>query len=87
MVMSNFQTIDSIINQAISQSHDRNELWIHIITALYCRKLCEIGVYKGEFSAKLLQSIPIIEQYILIDPWKNLLNWNKPANLSDEHFN
>ena len=28
----------------------------------------------------------MIETYYMIDPWRNLADWNKPANTSDEQF-
>ena len=47
---------------------------------------CEVGVWKGQFAETLLSQIPEIERYTLIDPWRNLPDWNKPANKSDIEF-
>lgn len=46
----------------------------------------EIGVWKGEFSEALLQACPEIATYYLVDPWRHLTGWNKPANVSQEQF-
>ncbi|GLT10408.1 class I SAM-dependent methyltransferase [Sulfitobacter porphyrae] len=65
---------------------DRDSLWISLLTQLECRDVCEIGVLRGEFSEILLEGCPQIETYTMIDPWRNLDNWNKPTNKSDEIF-
>ena len=46
--------------------------------------MAEIGVYRGQFAAALLDDCPGIETYYMIDPWRNLADWNKPANKSDD---
>ena len=48
--------------------------------------MAEIGVYRGDFAAALLQQCPDISRYYMIDPWKHLDNWNKPANQDDLVF-
>ncbi len=48
--------------------------------------MVEIGVYRGEFAAALLERCTGIEKYYMIDPWKHLDNWNKPANQGDTIF-
>jgi hypothetical protein len=49
--------------------------------------MAEVGVYKGDFAAKLLESCDSIQEYYMIDPWRHLDDWNKPANTDDTSFN
>ena len=48
--------------------------------------MAEIGVYEGDFAAALLQNCPGIAKYYMIDPWRHLDDWNKPANQQDAVF-
>ena len=50
------------------------------------RTVLELGVWKGELAAHLLSSLSQIERYYLLDPWRNLENWDKPFNLDDQAF-
>lgn len=78
--------IDGIVASAVADSTDRAGLWVRLVKDLECRTLCEVGVWRGEFAELLLNKIPAIEKYTLIDPWRNLPSWNKPANKSDIEF-
>jgi hypothetical protein len=84
-IMNNHE-VKSAVEKAVKISNDRTSLWTNILSELDCRCLCEVGVWKGEFVESLLQSLNRIESYTLIDPWKNLPNWNKSANMSDIEF-
>jgi hypothetical protein len=64
----------------------RLELWTRFVEATGARTVAEIGVYRGRFAAALLDACPRIETYYMIDPWRNLADWNKPANTTDERF-
>lgn len=48
--------------------------------------MAEVGVYRGDFAAKILAECNSLKKYYMIDPWKHLEDWNKPANKSDEVF-
>jgi hypothetical protein len=65
----------------------RLALWAKVITEQKIQTVAEVGVYRGEFAESLLSSCPNIITYYLIDPWRHLENWNKPANKDDETFN
>lgn len=65
---------------------DRVELWKKIIQKSKAKTAAEIGVYKGAFAEKILKECPGINQYYMIDPWRNLENWNKPANRTNDIF-
>jgi hypothetical protein len=64
----------------------RVELWTRFVAETAARTVAEIGVYRGRFAALLLDACPGIETYYMVDPWRNLDDWNKPANKSDEVF-
>ncbi|MES0861352.1 class I SAM-dependent methyltransferase [Ruegeria sp. SCPT10] len=78
--------LDEIIEQAIGVSQDRHQLWVNLSSRLKCRSVCEVGVWKGQFAETLLTQVAQIEHYTLIDPWRNLPDWNKPANKTDIEF-
>jgi methyltransferase family protein len=65
---------------------NRVELWTKFVAASGAADLAEIGVYRGQFAQKLLAGAPDIARYYLIDPWRHLDDWNKPANKSDDVF-
>jgi len=48
--------------------------------------MAEVGVYEGDFARTILQNCESIRKYYMIDPWKHLDNWNKPANQDDRTF-
>ena len=50
------------------------------------KNFAEIGVWRGEFAEHILRRCPSIEHYYMVDPWRHLDDWNKPANVSDPEF-
>ncbi len=70
----------------ISNTINRYELWEKIINKNGLIKICEIGVYKGDFAYHILKKCTSIEEYHIIDPWRNLSNWKKPWNHDDLQF-
>ena len=70
----------------INNSNDRYDLWSNFLTLFKLETICELGVYKGDFAYKILKGCSFIKRYIMIDPWKNLSNWNKPANHTKDKF-
>jgi hypothetical protein len=65
---------------------DRLDLWTRFARETEARRVAEIGVYRGRFAARMLDECPAIETYYMLDPWRNLEDWNKPANTTDETF-
>jgi hypothetical protein len=65
---------------------NRLELWTRFAREAEARQVAEIGVYRGRFAARMLGDCPAIEIYYMVDPWRNLEDWNKPANTSDDEF-
>ena len=42
--------------------------------------MAEVGVYRGDFAAEVLRRCDGLATYYMIDPWRHLNDWNKPAN-------
>ena len=59
--------------------------FLELIDKLNLKIGCEIGVYKGDFSIKILEKTNLNKLY-LIDPWKNLNNYNDISNHSNDEF-
>jgi Methyltransferase domain len=71
----------------LSQSAgDRLELWTKFVDAAGVSTVAEVGVYRGAYAARLLADCPGLKRYFLIDPWRHLDDWNKPANKADDVF-
>ena len=68
------------LKEILPTVRNRFELWSRVFDANACRKIAEVGVWKGEYAEKILKSCPGIENYVMIDPWRHLPDWNKPAN-------
>lgn len=67
-------------------STDRFEFCKNILREKETAIFAEIGVWKGEFAAYILENCPSIEAYYMIDPWAHLGDWNKPANVPHDRF-
>jgi hypothetical protein len=48
--------------------------------------MVELGVYRGDFASRLLRECDSIEKYYMLDPWRHLEYWNKPANKDNVTF-
>jgi hypothetical protein len=68
------------------QAADRLELWTRFARETGAARVAEIGVYRGRFAARMLDDCPGIATYYMVDPWRSLDDWNKPANTTDEAF-
>lgn len=58
----------------------RPDLMARILNALKIERMAEIGVWKGNFAAQMLRDVPSLTDYHLIDPWRQLDDWDKPLN-------
>jgi len=63
-----------------SQSSSRLDLWVELTRSMGVRRMAEIGVYRGDFAAAVLQRCDSLTAYYMVDPWRHLPDWNKPAN-------
>ena len=73
-----------LINTCVSESRDRHGLWVNTINTLGVRDFAEIGVFRGDFAEQMLRNCEGLQKYYMIDPWRNLDSWDKPANASNE---
>jgi hypothetical protein len=78
--------IEQALAEHAAQAQSRFDLWGHFIEASSVQSMAEVGVYQGDFAVHILESCPAIEKYYMIDPWKHLDDWNKPANENDKTF-
>jgi len=67
-------------------SASRMEFWSRFVNETSAATVAEIGVYRGNFAAHLLADCADISTYYMIDPWRHLADWNKPANRADDIF-
>lgn len=65
----------------------RFDIWLHFIEARQVEQMAEVGVYRGDFAARVLGQCDYIKTYFMIDPWRHLDDWNKPANTNNNVFN
>jgi hypothetical protein len=65
---------------------NRLELWSSLINDMKAKVCAEIGVFRGNFAQHILRNCNTIERYFMLDPWRHLDNWNKPANVADDEF-
>ena len=76
----------ALIEDVAREARDRLELWTWFLNCVRARRVAEIGVFRGTFAARILAACPAIETYYMIDPWRHLEDWNKPANRPDDVF-
>lgn len=67
-------------------SASRVEAWISFLNTIKAQHVLELGVARGIFAKAILKECSFIDKYTMIDPWRNLKSWNKPANKPDELF-
>lgn len=70
----------------LCSARDRCELWASFVRKEGIKRMAEIGVMRGVFTNAMLSACPCIERYFMIDPWRHLEGWNKPANMDNERF-
>jgi hypothetical protein len=66
-----------------SAAGSRMDFWTRFVNET---RAAAIGVYRGAFAARLLADCPAVSTYFMIDPWRHLAGWNKPANKADDVF-
>jgi hypothetical protein len=75
--------LERLLANCISNSQSRLEFWVEFVQSSGVQRMAEIGVYRGDFAAFVLQRCAGIARYYMIDPWRHLDGWNKPANHDD----
>ena len=61
-------------NSNFNRSYGLSKLW----TEFGYTRGAEVGVWKGDFSKYVLEKMPTLTSYVLVDSWRHLDNWNKP---------
>jgi len=79
-------TTEQIIRESIEQSKSRIDLWLHFLQTTKTKRMVELGVFRGNFASQLLKKCDSIEKYYMLDPWRHLDSWNKPANKNNDIF-
>lgn len=78
--------LETKLRAIIDRCASREEFWAELISESSAEKVAEIGVFKGRFAEAILGRCPRIASYTMVDPWRHLEGWNKPANRDDEQF-
>lgn len=60
--------------------------WPELWNKMGMTRGAEVGVWTGNFSENVLKKMPTLKEYILVDPWRHMENWNKPCNVDDQLF-
>ncbi len=74
------------LDRTCLESTDRFNLWSYFLRQISARSMAEIGVWGGRFAEEMLRRCPSIEAYYMIDPWRNLDDWDMPYNRSNTEF-
>ena len=74
------------IQQLAYDSKSREDFWIEFINRFKISVIAEVGVFKGDFAENILKNCKSISKYYMVDPWKHLDGWNKPANQDNDTF-
>jgi hypothetical protein len=74
---------EQVLRTCISKSQSRVELWVEFIQSFGVQRMAEVGVYRGDFAAEVLRRCEGLTAYYMVDPWRRLSDWNKPANHED----
>jgi predicted O-methyltransferase YrrM len=71
---------------AASNGSTRQDLWSQIIQQVQAKDVLELGVLRGAFAEHILRNCPSVARYYMLDPWRHLDDWNKPANVDQSTF-
>jgi len=74
------------LRQIAAGSTSRTHLWTSFLAKTQLARVAEVGVWKGDFAAAVLAACPAIDTYVMVDPWRHLEEWNKPANVAADTF-
>ena len=75
-----------LLKECASSSQSRLEFWVRFIQSTQARQMLEVGVYRGDFTATVLERCASVNKYYMLDPWRHLEDWNKPANQDNAVF-
>jgi hypothetical protein len=75
--------LEQLLKECASKAKSREEFWVEMIRSAGVRRMAEVGVYRGDFAAVVLQECVDLARYYMVDPWRHLDAWNKPSNHDD----
>lgn len=79
-------TLENIIRDCLEKSDSRFDFWAGFLNSTKAGTMAELGVYKGDFAEHVLRHCDALENYYMVDPWRHLDDWNKPANQENDIF-
>jgi hypothetical protein len=74
-----------LLRGLLAGSASRQETLDRLLDHLKPSEMVEVGVWKGEFSAFALKK-PYVRRFYMLDPWRQLPEWNKPYNKGNVEF-
>lgn len=74
------------IERILKKSYNRVDISSNFINTFDCKYIAEIGVFKGYFTKEIFERCGNIIEYTMIDSWRQLSDWNKPANVDNKNF-
>jgi hypothetical protein len=78
---------DELIDRVVAAGSSRREdTWCNLLNSSLHQVVLELGVFEGEFAEHILRYCPNILRYYMLDPWRHLDDWNKPANVAQTAF-
>jgi hypothetical protein len=80
MEMLAMVAVEERLRACVSQAGSRLDLWVEFINSMNIQRMAEIGVYRGDFAQGIMKACECLTAYYMIDPWRHLEDWNKPAN-------
>jgi len=76
----------AVVEDLALKARSRIDLWSAFVSSCRATHVAEVGVGKGEFAAAILSACTSVATYYMLDPWRHLNDWNKPANVSSAAF-
>src|SRR5262249_1970329 len=77
---------EQLLTECMCASQSRVDFWVHFVHVARVQRMAEVGVYRGDFAAAVLAHCERVEKYYMVDPWRHLDDWDKPANQDDAVF-
>lgn len=74
------------IRKLADAAGDRMQLWSSFLNHCAAETAAEVGVFRGDYAARMLSEVDSLKRYYMVDPWRHLADWNKPANQPDDIF-
>ena len=86
MTVTSEASTEERLKECISLSGSRRDFWVEFIRRAEVACMVEVGVYQGDFAAFVLERCERVSRYYMLDPWRHIDEWHKPANEDDSTF-